>query len=109
MKLNNKGFAISTILYGLLALVVLILMLIFAVMRSSNNNSKELGESINNELNACRQERIKYNSDTSNKEELDNCLKGIKKSAQCLEHKLTCNKNNNCNPTSDPWKSCISS
>lgn len=62
MKLNNKGFAISTILYGLLALVVLILMLIFAVMRSSNNNSKELGESINSELSVCREERLKYNA-----------------------------------------------
>ena len=60
MELNNKGFAISSVLYGLLAVLILILMLIFAVMRSSNNNSKELGESIDSELSACRQERIKY-------------------------------------------------
>ena len=79
MKLNNKGFAISTILYGLLALVVLILMLIFAVMRTSNNNSKELGESINAELTACRDERLKYNfclfdSTCSEKDALKNAL-----------------------------------
>ena len=34
-------------------------------------------ESINSELSACRQERIKYNSDTSNKDEFEECLKGI--------------------------------
>lgn len=62
MKLNNKGFAISTILYGLLALLILIIMLIFQVMRTNNNNNKELSESINNELKLCREERIKYNS-----------------------------------------------
>lgn len=62
MKLNNKGFAISTILYGLLALLILIVMLIFQVMRANNNNNKELSESINTELNLCREYRIKYNS-----------------------------------------------
>ena len=68
MKLNNKGFAISTVLYGLLALVILIIMLIFQVMRTSNNNSKALGQSITEELNACRNERINYQTctDTEN-------------------------------------------
>ena len=83
MKLNNNGFAISTILYGLLALVVLILMLIFVVMRTSNNNSKELGENVNSKLSACREERLNYNycladSTCSDKlvlkNELDACL-----------------------------------
>ena len=45
-KINNKGFAISTILYGLLALLIIILMLIFQIMRTNNNNSKELSQSI---------------------------------------------------------------
>lgn len=64
MKLNKKGFAISTILYGLLALIILLIMLIFAVMRSNNTNNKELGEQIENELSENRNCRIcKNNSD----------------------------------------------
>lgn len=55
-KLNNRGFAISTALYGLLTLTILILVLIFQVNRTGSNNSKELGEQIQAELdkrNAC--------------------------------------------------------
>lgn len=64
MKLNKKGFAISTILYGLLALIILLIMLIFAVMRSNNTNNKELGEQIEKELSENRNCRIcKNNSD----------------------------------------------
>lgn len=80
MKLNNKGFAISTVLYGLLALVILIIMLIFQVMRTSNNNSKALGQSITEELNACREKRVSYQqicADSKCKEygDLKECLK----------------------------------
>lgn len=80
MKLNNKGFAISTVLYGLLALVILIIMLIFQVMRTSNNNSKALGQSITEELNDCRKERVLYQqmcADSNCKEydDLNKCLK----------------------------------
>ena len=49
-KLNNRGFAISTALYGLLTLTILILVLIFQVNRTGSNNSKELGEQIQAEL-----------------------------------------------------------
>lgn len=60
-KLNNRGFAISTALYGLLTLTILILVLIFQVNRTGSNNSKELGEQIQAELDACREARIIYN------------------------------------------------
>jgi len=60
VKLNNKGFAISTILYGLLALLILIVMFTFQIMRTSNNNNKSLGEQINSELKKCQQERIDF-------------------------------------------------
>lgn len=62
MKLNNKGFAISTILYGLLALLILIVMLIFQVMRTNNNNSKELGASVQEDLSKCKVQRKIYNN-----------------------------------------------
>lgn len=89
MKLNNKGFAISTVLYGLLALVILIIMLIFQVMRTSNNNSKALGQSITEELNVCRKERVLYQqmcADSNCKEydDLNKCLKNISESKHIL-------------------------
>ena len=70
-KLNNRGFAISTALYGLLTLTILILVLIFQVNRTGSNNSKELGEQIQAELDACRNERITYNK-TKTDENLTN-------------------------------------
>lgn len=81
-KLNNRGFAISTALYGLLTLTILILVLIFQVNRTGSNNSKELGEKIQAELDACRNERITYNK-TKNDDNLSNyknCIDNYKKS-----------------------------
>lgn len=69
-KLNNKGFAISTILYGLLVLVILIIMLIFQIMRTSNNNSKDLGKTIQEEFEIKRY--CKSNCDST---KLSDCLK----------------------------------
>lgn len=85
MKLNNKGFAISTVLYGLLALVILIIMLIFQVMRTSNNNSKALGQSITEELKDCRNERINYQTCTENCEATRQSLKKCLKEYQCKQ------------------------
>jgi len=52
-KLNNKGFAVSTILYGILALVILILMLIFGVMKANKDMNKDLSQSIEEQINKC--------------------------------------------------------
>ena len=76
-KLNNRGFAISTALYGLLTLTILILVLIFQVNRTGSNNSKELGEQIQAELDACRKERITYNK-TKTKTKTDENLTNYK-------------------------------
>ena len=86
MKLNNKGFAISTILYGLLALLILIVMLIFQIMRATNNNNKELSESINKELDMCREYRIKYNgcSEGSYSDLGSSCYNAHEHYKQCL-------------------------
>ena len=71
-KLNNKGFAISTILYGLFILVILITMLIFQIMRTNNNNSKDLGKTIQEEFAIKRiQKHCKSNCDSTN---LSDCL-----------------------------------
>ena len=53
MRLNNKGFAVSTILYGILSLTIIILMMIFGLMKSSKDMNQELVESIEGHLNNC--------------------------------------------------------
>ena len=81
-KLNNRGFAISTALYGLLTLTILILVLIFQVNRTGSNNSKELGEQIQAELDACREARITYNKSKTdeNLNKYKECIDNYKKS-----------------------------
>ena len=82
-KLNNRGFAISTALYGLLTLTILILVLIFQVNRTGSNNSKKLGEEISHQL----EERQKCINDYKNfiketkEEDYKNCLKSAKTSS----------------------------
>lgn len=49
-KLNNKGFAVSTILYGLLVVLILITTLIMSTMAFTRKQSKELTENIIREL-----------------------------------------------------------
>lgn len=49
-KLNNRGFAISTILYGLLVVLILITTLIMSTMAFTRKNSKEFTENIARDL-----------------------------------------------------------
>ena len=49
-KMNNKGFAISTMLYGLLIIIVLIVGMILSTMAFNRKNSKEYTSSIVDEL-----------------------------------------------------------
>lgn len=53
MKIDNKGFAVSTILYGILSLTILILMIIFGVMKSSKEMNEDLVESLEETMNTC--------------------------------------------------------
>ena len=50
MKLNNKGFAISTILYGLLVLIVLTTSLILGTMAFMRKNSKNFVDDVKKNL-----------------------------------------------------------
>lgn len=50
-KLNNRGFAISTVLYSLLIMVFLIVALMMGIMASNRHNSKSLVTTIEDELN----------------------------------------------------------
>ncbi len=58
MKLDNKGFAISTILYGILSMIILLLMIIFAIMKSNKNINSVFVSTIEKNLNNCVNEEI---------------------------------------------------
>lgn len=50
-KLNNKGFAISTVLYSLLIMVFLIVVLIMSIMASNRKSTHDLVEAVEDDLN----------------------------------------------------------
>lgn len=50
-KLNNKGFAISTVLYSLLIMVFLIVVLIMGIMSTNRKNSHDLVDIVEEDLN----------------------------------------------------------
>ncbi len=52
-RLNNRGFAVSTILYGLLLMASLILFLLMGVMSFERKSTDDLQKQIVKELNDC--------------------------------------------------------
>lgn len=50
-KLNNKGFAITTLLYGLLSVAFLIMTLLIGIMSTNRQNTSTLVKTIEEELN----------------------------------------------------------
>lgn len=50
-KLNNKGFAFSTILYGLMLMAVMVVVVIMSLMQTNRLTNKRFVENIENELN----------------------------------------------------------
>ena len=53
MRLNQKGFAVSTILYGLLLVMVFIIFLLLSVNRFEGRTTNDYVELISKELNEC--------------------------------------------------------
>lgn len=51
MKLNNKGFAISTVLYSLLIMATLILFLLLGNLSFERRTTSDLVNNIKSELN----------------------------------------------------------
>lgn len=58
MKLNKKGFAFSTMLYGTIALIAAVLYVILNVYKSSQDTTYYYGEEILQDLNECVTEEI---------------------------------------------------
>ena len=50
-KMNNKGFAISTLLYGLAIMIFLIVFALMSILGTTRKNSKNLADTIDDELN----------------------------------------------------------
>lgn len=75
-KLNNKGFAVSTILYGALSLTILVLMLIFGIMKASKDMNKDLVDNVEDNLSNCVLEEVELEKcQHSNKDNItDNCV-----------------------------------
>lgn len=53
MRLNQKGFAVSTILYGLLLVMVFIIFLLLSVNRFERRTTNDYVGLISKELNEC--------------------------------------------------------
>lgn len=51
-RINNKGFAISTIIYGTLIMAVMIVMILLSTMSFSNKSTKDLVKEIEEDLNS---------------------------------------------------------
>ena len=50
MKLNNKGFAASIVLYSISTIIIVILMLILAIDASNVRNSSNMAEDIKEQV-----------------------------------------------------------
>ena len=51
--MNNKGFAITTIVYGIVILIVLLSFSIITIMKNNYLNQKDLIKETNEKLNQC--------------------------------------------------------
>lgn len=58
MKLNKKGFAFSTMLYGTAALIAVVLYVILNITKSSSDTTYYYGEEILKDLNDCVTEEV---------------------------------------------------
>lgn len=50
MMLNNKGFAVSVILYSISAIIIVVLFLILSVVASNVHNTSNMAEQIKKEI-----------------------------------------------------------
>ena len=55
--MNNKGFAISTILYAMITMATLILFLLVSSLSFSKRTTDDLSNQIEQELNQCVQNK----------------------------------------------------
>ena len=54
LKLNNKGFAVSIILYAAIAIIAVVLLLVLAVISASSNSEDDLVNKVKEEASGIR-------------------------------------------------------
>ena len=57
---NNKGFAVSTLLYGMLAILIIIMAFLISSLRTKRNISKSITDNIVLNLNNCAEKLAQY-------------------------------------------------
>ena len=57
---NNKGFAVSTLLYGMLAILIIIMAFLVSSLRTKRNISKSVTDNILLSLNNCAEKLAQY-------------------------------------------------
>lgn len=62
IKLNNKGFAVSTVLYSLILMLLLIVMMIMSTMASNRSNNNELISAVEKELEGIGKSKMELKS-----------------------------------------------
>ncbi len=84
--MNNKGFAITTILYGLLILFCFLLVSLLSILTAYRGNLEKLIENANGSRDAAT---MKPNTDYRNFDELKNSGNG-KRGLYCFSDSNTC-------------------
>lgn len=59
-KINNKGFAVSTVLYGLVIVVFMVITTLMAILQSNRSNTHNLVDKIEKELNDFGETTVDY-------------------------------------------------
>lgn len=67
-KLNKKGFAISTLIYGLSILGLLLITMLMSTLSNTRSNSKEMSNAIEDDLNRYSRTSVAFSSSTKAQE-----------------------------------------
>ena len=97
MKLNNKGFAFTTLLYGVLALIVIVLYGVLSVQSNSSSETYYYGEVIKQKLDDCVSEEVELencyslvgNGGCNDKQNTYNACLGVATLANLLNNSVT--------------------
>ena len=89
MKLNNKGFAASTILYGSLTITLVLLLMILTIMKSNNEMNRNMAKQVENQLNKCVEmdiilQECRLSKDSCNEEidDYQDCLRQVQEESK---------------------------
>jgi len=67
-KLNNKGFAFSTILYGLMIMGIMIILVIISTMQTNRVTNKNFVKTIEDELNRFSMTEAQFSANNSSQQ-----------------------------------------